>query len=99
MPFQDDVFEAVKKIPRGRVTTYKLVAQKLNTSAFRAVGQALKKNRSAQIPCHRVINSNTFVGQYNRGINEKIRLLKSEGITVSKDKKIKNLERYLFKFE
>lgn len=42
-PFQKRVYEEVKKIPKGKTTTYKAIAQKLKTSP-RAVGQALKKN-------------------------------------------------------
>jgi len=63
--FQKKVFNAVAKIPCGRVTTYKILAEHLQCSSPRAVGQALKKNPYApEIPCHRVISSDLSVGGY-----------------------------------
>lgn len=77
--FQKKVYELVKRIPKGKVLTYKQVAQKIgNPKSYRAVGNALNKNISSQIPCHRVIRSDGKTGGYNRGANLKIRLLKEE---------------------
>jgi len=75
--FQQRVYALVKKIPRGKTTTYKAIAKKLKTSP-RAVGQALNKNYNPKIPCHRVIKSDNTPGGYNRGIKKKIELLKKE---------------------
>jgi len=56
--FQKKVFNEVSKIPEGRTTSYKKIAEKLNTSP-RAVAKALSNNPfPIQIPCHRVIRSN-----------------------------------------
>ena len=56
MNFNEKVWQLTKKIPKGKVTTYKLIAQKLKTKAYRAVGQALKRNPHApKVPCHRVV--------------------------------------------
>ena len=70
------------KIPKGKTMTYKQVATKAgNSSAARAVGTIMKKNYDPKIPCHRVVRSDGFVGQYNRGgSTEKIRILKNEGV-------------------
>ncbi len=81
--FQKKVYKIVKKIPKGKTTTYKAIAFKLNTSP-RAVGQALKVNPFApKVPCHRVIMSNGEIGGYNgnnpKNIKKKIELLKKEG--------------------
>jgi methylated-DNA-[protein]-cysteine S-methyltransferase len=81
--FQKRVYAIVRKVPKGKVTTYKAIAEKLKTSP-RAVGQALKVNPYAPIvPCHRVIMSNGQIGGFNgsnpKNIKEKIRLLKKEG--------------------
>ena len=82
--FQKKVYEIVKKVPKGKTTTYKAIALQLNSSP-RAVGQALKVNPYAPIvPCHRVIMSNGKIGGYNgnspKNIKKKIQMLKEEGI-------------------
>ena len=65
MKFSKKVFNLTKRIPKGRVTTYKIIAEKLKTKAYRAVGTALHKNKKPIIiPCHRVVNSNGFAGGY-----------------------------------
>lgn len=76
--FQKKVFKIVKKIPKGQTMTYGEIAEKLKTSP-RAVGQALSKNKSKNIPCHRVIMSNGKLGGYNKGVRIKRNLLKKEG--------------------
>jgi len=97
--FYEKVYVLTKKIPKGKVTTYKAIAKALNSKAYRAVGTALKNNKKPIIiPCHRVINSDGSLGSY-KGIKnnkEKIKLLKKEGIII-KNNKI-NLKKYLFKF-
>ncbi len=76
----DRLWQLVSKIPKGKVTTYGILAKKLGTSP-RAVGQALKKNTKLIIvPCHRVIKSNGELGGYVKGTKEKKRLLESEGV-------------------
>jgi methylated-DNA-[protein]-cysteine S-methyltransferase len=77
--FQKKVYNIVKRIPKGRVLTYKEVAERLgNPKAYRAVGNALNKNHNPQIPCHRVIKSNGSIGGYNKGADKKKALLKKE---------------------
>ena len=98
MQFNEKVLKLTKRIPKGRVTTYKIIAEKLNTHAYRAVGTALHNNkRPIIIPCHRVVNSDGFIGGYAKGINKKIKLLKKEGIKI-KSKKIEDFEKVLFRF-
>jgi methylated-DNA-[protein]-cysteine S-methyltransferase len=94
--FEKRVLALTKKIPRGKVTTYKIIAKKLNTKAYRAVGAALRKNKTPLIiPCHRVVNSDGTVGGYKgkKHSTEKIRLLNKERIII-KNNKI-NLKKYL----
>ena len=98
MNFGEKVLELTKKIPKGKITTYKIIAEKLNTKAYRAVGTALHNNKKPiVIPCHRVVNSNGFIGGYGGGVRKKIKLLEKEKIKV-KNKKIKNFEKVLFRF-
>ena len=79
--FKEKVLRIVSKIPKGKVLTYKQVAEKAgNKKAARAVGSYMKQNYDSQIPCHRVIRSDGKIGQYNRGgTDAKIALLKKEG--------------------
>ena len=79
--FKEKVFAVVKKIPRGKTLTYKIVAQKVGEpKAARAVGSVLKTNFNKAIPCHRVIRSDGQMGGYNRGgIRAKRAILKKEG--------------------
>ncbi len=78
--FQERVYNVVKKIPRGEVSTYKEIARLVGAAkAYRAVGNALNRNPFKSVPCHRIIRSDGKVGGYARGSKEKIRLLKKEG--------------------
>ena len=98
LSFNEKCYELLKKIPRGKVTTYKEMARALNTKAYRAVGSAMAKNKNLIIiPCHRVIPSSGMVGNYALGKDKKIELLKKEGLSIENDK-ILNLEEVFFKF-
>lgn len=78
--FKEKVLEVVKKIPKGKVLSYKEVARRAGSpKAWRAVGNVLNKNKNPEIPCHRVIRSDGSIGGYNRGIKRKKELLKHEG--------------------
>lgn len=79
--FQEKVYKVVRKIPQGSVLTYKQVAEKVGSSkAYRAVGNALNKNRNKDVPCHRVIRSDGTVGGYYLGTHKKKEILKQESI-------------------
>ena len=87
MNFNQQCYKLLSKIPKGRISTYKDIANALNTKAYRAVGNAMAKNPNPIIvPCHRVINSNGLIGGYALGINKKINLLRKEGMTIKKGK-------------
>lgn len=88
--FYSKVYKIVKKIPRGKVATYKEIARLAgNPRAFRAVGTAMKNNPNLKtIPCHRVVGSDGKMHGYSAegGIAAKIQLLKAEGASFIKDK-------------
>lgn len=100
MDFTHHVLFLTTQIPAGRVTTYGEIARSLGNTGFsRAVGNALNKNpHPEKIPCHRVVRSNSEVGGFNRGVKEKIRLLRGEGILIEKNK-VRDLKKILFKAE
>ncbi len=81
--FDENVLDLIKRIPEGKVTTYKEIAKALDTGAYRAVGNALNKNPYwPDVPCHRVVKSNGEVGGFARGSDEKIKLLEKEGVVI-----------------
>ncbi len=83
-PFQKAVLCADHSIPRGSVSTYKLIANYLGKDqAARAVGNALANNPFPLIiPCHRVIRSDGCLGGFRGGIMMKRALLVNEGVTI-----------------
>ena len=63
--FELRVYDALLRVPKGRVTTYGMIAQAIGCRSPRAVGQALKRNPFApRVPCHRVIGSDMKVGGF-----------------------------------
>jgi len=85
--FQKKVYQVVKKIPKGKVLSYKDVARKAGRpQAYRAVGNTLNKNRNLKIPCHRIIKSDGMVGGYRKGVKRKTALLKKEGLIIKNGK-------------
>ena len=78
--FNEKVFDIVKKIPSGKVLTYKQVAERVGSPlASRAVGNILHTNHDPNIPCHRVVRSDGNLGGYNRGAVKKRKMLEKEG--------------------
>ena len=93
--FDEKVLGLVKKIPKRKVTTYSEIAKALDTKAYRAVGQTLKRNPNPiKVPCHRVVRSDGSVGGYagQKVSKKKAQLLRKEGVIVSKGRI--DLERF-----
>jgi methylated-DNA-[protein]-cysteine S-methyltransferase len=87
-----ELWDLLKKIPKGEVTTYSILARKLETSP-RAIGATLKTNpRPNKTPCFKVVLSSGELGGYVLGKKKKKRLLEGEGVTF-KDSKIKDFEQ------
>jgi methylated-DNA-[protein]-cysteine S-methyltransferase len=98
MNFNQQCYELLSKIPKGKISTYKQIAKTLNTKAYRAVGNAMANNPNPIIvPSHRVIKSNGLIGGYVLGIKKKISILKNEGITIKKGE-IVNYKKYIHLF-
>ena len=93
------IYALAKKIPRGKVTTYGELARLLGGRKYsRKVGSILNKNSNPEVPCHRVVYSDGKVGGFRRGQQEKIKILREEGLEI-KGEKIVNFEKVLFRFQ
>lgn len=76
-PFQLKVWEALLKIPQGRLSTYGTIARQIAApGASRAVGTAIGSNPVAfLIPCHRVIQASGKIGGYAWGNTRKTAMI------------------------
>ena len=86
--FFDNVFEVVRLIPKGRVTSYGAIAAYIGMKrSARMVGYAMNANTDPTVPAHRVLNRNGLLtGKHHFGSpNEMKRRLEAEGIKVKKD--------------
>ena len=101
MSFYDLVYEKVREIPKGRVSTYGTIAAALGPPrASRAVGYALHSNPSpGVIPCHRVVNREGRLAPAFAfgGPDIQRMLLEEEGIEVSKEGFV-DLKKYGYLF-
>lgn len=84
------VYDVVKQIPHGRVTSYGAIAKFLSAgSAARMVGWALNASHCSEenVPAHRVVNRNgQLTGKHHFGESCLMQqLLESEGIAVEND--------------
>ena len=82
--FENLVYSATKKIPKGHVSTYATLARHIGRpKAYRAVGNALNKNPFApQVPCHRVVKSDGSLGGFASGSKQKKAILEKEALLI-----------------
>ncbi len=97
----ENVYNLVKKVPKGKVVTYGEIARAIgNPRMSRQVGWALHVNpKPGVIPCHRVVNrfgelSSAFAFG---GVNRQAELLREEGVEVIDNKVDLNKYGYCFK--
>lgn len=106
IPFNQKIYELAKKIPKGKVTTYKILASAAGTKAYRAVGNAMNKNPYGilnckgrdMVPCHRVVNSKGHLHGFAHGLKKKAELLRKEGIKI-KNNRIINFNTVIIKLK
>ena len=98
MSFDEKCYQLLQRVPKGRVTTYKELAEAVGIRAYRAVGQAMNRNpRLIKVPCHRVVCKNGEIGGYALGVEKKIELLQKEGVLV-KGNRVEGMEGILYRF-
>lgn len=93
--FFERVYEVVKLIPEGRVTSYGAIAKKLGSAkSARMVGWAMNASHNMEeVPAHRVVNrKGLLTGKLHfQGTNLMQQLLENEGIII-KENQIQNFE-------
>ena len=122
--FNEKCYSILRKVPKGKVTTYGEIARALKSKGCRAVGNAMHRNPygflttanstarlrsrnkkeltvnqnpyAPKVPCHRVVGSDGKMIGFASGIDEKIKMLKREGVEVVNNKV--DLTKYLYKF-
>jgi len=99
--FNARVCELVSRIPRGKVTTYGIIAEKAGArSSARMVGWILSAADTSLVPAHRVVNRfGALSGKHHFPTPESMRMmLETEGVTFLEDGTV-SLERHLWRFE
>ena len=87
MSIKYELFWLLSSIPKGKVTTYKILAEYFHTSP-RAIASMLSANRELdRYPCYKVIACNGKISGYRGWIENKIIRLESDGVKIQ-DKKI-----------
>lgn len=99
--FNEQCYDILRKVPKGKVTTYKAIADKLGSKAYRQVGRAMNKNpygflNKGDVPCHRVVGSNGNLVGFAHGLRKKAELLRKEGVEINNGKV--DLKRFGFEF-
>lgn len=95
--FNERCYALLKNVPKGKVTTYKALAEALGTRAYRAVGNAMNKNPHApEVPCHRVIATDGSISGFALGVKKKIATLKKEGVVIKS--RMVDLKKYGYSF-
>jgi methylated-DNA-protein-cysteine methyltransferase-like protein len=100
MTFFTQVYDLVRKIPAGKVTTYGEIARALGTRDARRVGHALHANPSGELtPCHRVVTKDGKLSEsyaFGGSIEQYAKLIE-EGVTFL-DRTHVNLAKHFFRY-
>ena len=94
--FKEEVYQIVRSIPYGRVTTYGAIAKALGYGRLsRQVGMVLSRCH-ADTPAHRVVNRvGLLTGKHHFGQGRMQQLLEGEGVNVFEDKVV-NFNRHFW---
>lgn len=98
--FFENVYDVVRLIPKGRVSTYGMIAGYLGSKqGARMVGWAMNSSHAAipAVPAHRVVNRNGVLSGKNHFENQNTmkQLLEAEGVIIENDQ-IQELEKHLW---
>jgi len=96
--FESRVYEALCRVPAGKVLTYKTLGQAIGCASGQAIGNAMRRNPFApEVPCHRVIPATLKLGGFmgdviGQSIERKRELLEAEGVRFDDSGKLINKE-------
>jgi len=95
----DIIYQVVRQIPKGRVTTYGAIAAAIGAkSGARLVGYAMHAAPAAKpkVPAHRVVNSvGLLTGKHHFATETKMQeLLEKEGVKIKDDKVVDFTQRF-----
>jgi len=96
--FFERVYEIVRQIPEGKVTSYGAIAKALGTArSARMVGWAMNSSHNKDVPAHRVVNRIGMLSgkQHFEGTNLMQQLLENEGIEIV-DNQIVHFEKHFW---
>ena len=87
-PFERDVLVATFRIPEGKISTYKRIAERIGRpKAYRAVANALHKNPLwPVVPCHRVVCSDGSFGGNKKDADTRRNSVVKEGVPIKNGK-------------
>lgn len=94
LSFFERVYEVVRLIPYGKVTSYGAIAKYLGAArSSRLVGYAMNASHNKEVPAHRVVNRNGLLtGKHHfEGSNLMQQLLESEGLII-RENQIQNFK-------
>lgn len=97
--YTQQVFEFLKKIPKGRVVTYGIVARYCRVPNPRNVGWILQQNTDEKIPCYKVVGSGGHLtyGYKFGGKTWQKKHLEEEGIEFNEDESIKDFKNKVWR--
>lgn len=93
LTFFEQVYAAVRTVPKGKVATYGQIARTIGTRDARRVGHALHANSDPSCPCHRVIfaDGRLAPGYAFGGADAQRKKLEAEGIVFTQDGIVKEI--------
>ncbi len=99
----EKIYELVRQVTKGKVTTYGTIAEKIGTrTTSRMVGWAMNAshNASPRVPAHRVVNRNgVLTGKHHFSSPTLMQeLLEAEGLTIIEDK-IVDFKKHFYNLE
>jgi len=94
-----NILEAVSRIPKGKVATYKQIAKSAGVKNPRFVGFVIHQNTDInKVPCHRVVKSDggLATGYAHGGMKKQKEMLEKEGVKFEKGRiNLKNFAYFL----